>query len=129
MEILALDALLNSNEVATFATSSLTVGSHTITASYSGDTNFSGSSSSPMTQTVGTPLEVTSFTPTATGFVATFDSSLMLVTVSGGVTMPVLHLYDNGFGNLGAPDVTVVGSSMGSVVGSLVVSTPTATRQ
>ena len=88
-------ALLNSNEVATFATSSLTVGSHTITASYSGDTNFSGSSSSPMTQTVGTPLEVTSFTPTATGFIATFSSSLLLVTESGGDTIPILHLYDD----------------------------------
>ena len=115
---------LNSSGVATFTTSSLTSGTHAITATYSGDTNFSGGTSSPMTQTVGAALEVTSFTPTATGFMATFNSSLLLVTESGGVTVPVLHLYDNAFGYLGAPDVTVVGSSTGPVVGSLVVSTP-----
>ena len=42
---------------ATIADATLSKGTHTITATYSGDTNFSGSTSSPMTQTVGTPLE------------------------------------------------------------------------
>jgi len=37
---------------ATFTTSSLAVGSHSITASYAGDTNFSGSTSAVLTQTV-----------------------------------------------------------------------------
>ena len=64
----------------------LSRGIHTITAIYSGDTNFSGSTSSPMTQTVvSTPLQVTSFTPTATGFVATFNRSLKLAIGPGGM--------------------------------------------
>jgi sugar lactone lactonase YvrE len=38
--------------VATLITSSLAVGSHAITAVYSGDTNFAGSTSSPLTQSI-----------------------------------------------------------------------------
>ena len=71
-----------------------------------------------------TTLLVTSFTPTATGFVATFNGSLEVVSGSGSTATPVLHLYDDATGSLGAADVTVVGSSTGPVVGSLVVDTP-----
>jgi hypothetical protein len=39
---------------ASFSTSSLSVGSHTITATYGGDTNVAGSTSSSITQTVNT---------------------------------------------------------------------------
>jgi hypothetical protein len=38
---------------ATFTTSTLAAGSHTITAAYGGDTNFAGSTSAGLTQTVG----------------------------------------------------------------------------
>ena len=113
-----------SSGTAMYTTSSLAGGTQAISAVYSGDANFSGSSYA-LTQTVGSALEVTSFTPTATGFVATFNRSLEVVSGSGASATPVLHLYDNSFGFLGAPDVTVVGSSTGPVVGSLVVSTPT----
>ena len=41
-----------SNGTATYSTSALSVGSHAITAIYSGDTNFAGSASSALTQTV-----------------------------------------------------------------------------
>ena len=41
-----------SGGVATFATSALAIGSHTITAVYGGDTNFTTSTSSSLTQTV-----------------------------------------------------------------------------
>jgi hypothetical protein len=40
------------NGVATYTTSSLAVGSHTITAVYSGDSNYSGSTSTPLIQIV-----------------------------------------------------------------------------
>src|SRR5205823_3960304 len=43
---------LNGSGQATFTISTLAVGSHSITASYAGDANFSGSTSSPLTQTV-----------------------------------------------------------------------------
>ena len=40
--------------------STLSVGSHTVTASYNGDTNFAGSNSAPLTQTVKQALKSTS---------------------------------------------------------------------
>src|SRR5206468_4232089 len=43
---------LNSSGQAMFTTSTLAVGPHSITASYGGDATFSGSTSSPLTQTV-----------------------------------------------------------------------------
>ena len=43
---------LNGSGVATFSTSALAAGSHVITAEYVGDTNFSGSTSPPLTQEV-----------------------------------------------------------------------------
>ena len=43
------------NGVASFGDTSLTVGSHTIVATYSGSTNFSGSTSAPFVQVVNAP--------------------------------------------------------------------------
>ena len=96
----------------------LTAGTHTLSVTFdpTDTTDYTSATGtvSLSVSSVGTSLEVTSFTPTATGFIATFNKSLMLTTTaSGGVTVPVLHLYDNAFGFLGAPDVTVVGSSTG----------------
>jgi hypothetical protein len=44
-----------SNGIASFTTSSLTAGTHSITAVYGGDGNFNGSSSSPLNQVVTDP--------------------------------------------------------------------------
>jgi len=44
---------LNSNGTASFTTAALAVGNHSITAVYSGDSNFSGSTSATVAQTVG----------------------------------------------------------------------------
>jgi len=41
------------NGVTSFSTNSLSIGTHTITAQYGGDMNFQGSTSAPLTQTVG----------------------------------------------------------------------------
>ncbi|HEX7314759.1 MAG TPA: Ig-like domain repeat protein [Pyrinomonadaceae bacterium] len=46
---------LDGSGVATFSTSSLSAGSHIITAEYVGDTNFSGDTSDPLTQQVDAP--------------------------------------------------------------------------
>jgi len=43
---------LNASGQATFSTSSLSIGAHSITAAYGGDSNFTGSTSSPLTQNV-----------------------------------------------------------------------------
>ena len=61
--------------------------------------------------TVTPTLEVTSFTPTSTGFVADFNSPL---------NVSVLNLYDQG-GLFGLPDVVVTGEASGTIDGSLVV--------
>lgn len=45
---------LNSSRQATFSTSSLSAGTHSITATYGGDTNFTGSTSAVVTQIVNT---------------------------------------------------------------------------
>jgi hypothetical protein len=50
-------AMVNPNGVATLTTSGLSVGNHTITAIYSGDTNATGSTSTAVSQVVGTPSE------------------------------------------------------------------------
>lgn len=98
---------LNASGVATFSTSLLSVGTHSITAAYGSNTNFAGSTSSPFVQTVnkaGTSTALTSnlnparssqtitFTATvtpssATGTVMFSDGSTQLaqVSVSGGV--------------------------------------------
>jgi hypothetical protein len=96
---------------ASLTTSALTVGTHLITASYSGDANFTGSTSAAVTQTVssgtvnktptttaltsnpnpsksGTPVTFTATVsaPSATGSVQFFDGSTSLGTMllSGG---------------------------------------------
>ena len=46
-------SLLGGHEVATFTTSTLSVGVHSITAVYGGDSNFANSTSSPMTESIG----------------------------------------------------------------------------
>jgi hypothetical protein len=94
-----------SGGTATFTTSSLAAGTHSITAMYSGDANFSGSTSPALTQTVGKVASSTSvvssknpsifgtavtFTATvtssATGTVAFSDGAALLgsVALSGG---------------------------------------------
>jgi uncharacterized delta-60 repeat protein len=60
--------------------------------------------------TAGT-FQVTSFTPTASGFDATFNDPVNLST---------LHIYGSAGGLGNVPDVTVVGASTGLVHGSLV---------
>jgi hypothetical protein len=93
---------LDASGVATLSISSLAVGTHAITALYSGDSSHNGSTSSALSQTVnnaGTTTTLTSnpnpsrsgraviFTatvssPTATGTVQFFDGSALLGTVS-----------------------------------------------
>lgn len=54
-----------SGGTASFTTSALTVGTHTITAQYSGDSNFNPSTSNPVDQVVS-PAPTATFTPTET---------------------------------------------------------------
>jgi hypothetical protein len=72
--------VLNTSGTASFITSSLAQGTHSITAKYSGDSNFTSSTSSPISITIGNVspniavspqngmIGVTSFTKSGTGF-------------------------------------------------------------
>jgi len=55
---------LNASAQATYSTSLLSTGSHSITAVYGGDTNFAGSTSTALMQTVNPPSFTVSFNPT-----------------------------------------------------------------
>jgi hypothetical protein len=81
-----------SGGVATYSTAGLTVGSHTITASYSGDTNFLGSTSSTLGQEVTATGNITTSTsltvpPLGIGFHQRLPAVFSVaVTASNGAT-------------------------------------------
>ena len=56
-----------SGNVATFTTSTLSVGTHSITAVYSGDSNFAGSTSAPLSQVVNPSAQLVSISVTPAG--------------------------------------------------------------
>ncbi len=86
---------LNGGGQATFATSSLTAGSHPITAAYGGDSNFAAGTSAPLTQTVGGTSSATTLTssvnPSAFGQSVTFTAT---VTGSGGTPTGTVTFKD-----------------------------------
>jgi hypothetical protein len=53
---------LNSSESAAFNTSSLAIGSHSITAAYTGDANFAASTSAPISVTISAPAKIATTT-------------------------------------------------------------------
>jgi hypothetical protein len=85
---------LNNSSVANFSTTSLAAGTHTITASYSGDSNFSASTSSIVTVTVAAPpaLAASTTTLSASASTATTGQSITLTATvkppSGDATIP-----------------------------------------
>ncbi len=79
-----------SGGVATFSTSALAVGGHSITAVYSGDANFSGSTSAPLTQTVNKTASTTTLTsslnPSNAGQSVSFTATVAPTSATGTVT-------------------------------------------
>lgn len=79
---------LNSSGVATFTTSALTGGTHSITAVYGGDSNFQPATSTALTQTVNvaaTTINVTS-TPNPSVYDQTVTFTISVAGVTGGTT-------------------------------------------
>src|SRR5207253_3176103 len=84
---------LDVNGNATFTTSTLTVGNHTITASYAGNSNFNASASSALVQTVNPAQTTTTVTsslnpstfPQSVTFTATVTSAVSS-SITGTVT-------------------------------------------
>ena len=101
-----------SGGLATFITSGLTAGSHTITAEYAGDANYAGSTSGAVAQTVNQASSSTTLSSTANpstyGTSVTFTAT---VTGSAGTpTGPVQFVVDGS--NYGSPVTLVNGSAI-----------------
>src|SRR5262249_26284707 len=88
---------------ANFSTSSLAVGKHFITVSYAGDSNFNGSTSSAITQTVNkgnTSTAVSSsVNPSVSGQTVTFTAT---VTAASGGTPTGTVTFNDGGTSIGA---------------------------
>ena len=85
-------ALVNNAGIATYTTSSLPVGSNSITANYGGDVNFSGSISTPVTVAVTSVSPVIAVTPsTGTIGVTSFSKSGAGFTPNGTITQRVTY--------------------------------------
>ena len=69
--------------VATFSTSTLTAGSHSITAVYSGDSSYNGATSAALTQTVTKATPTVTTWPTASSL--TYGQTLSTAILSGGI--------------------------------------------
>ncbi len=72
---------LTASAQATYSTSSLSTGSHSITSVYGGDANFAGSTSAALTQTVTGPSFSVSFSPTSVS-VSPGQSGTTTITVT-----------------------------------------------
>jgi predicted secreted protein len=81
---------LNGSGQATFTTSALSVGTHSITATYNGDANNASSTSAPLSQVVGqAPTTIalqSSVNPSMLGQAVTFTATVTGTSVTGTVT-------------------------------------------
>src|SRR5207245_2355404 len=97
---------------ASFNTSSLTVGTHTVAGSYSGDTNFSASASAAITQTVtkasSTIAVVASANPTVWGQGVTFTAT---VTSSGPGNPTGVVTFSDGSASIGQGTLSTSGGT------------------
>ncbi len=100
-----------SSGVATFTTTSLPVGSNSITAVYGGDTDFTGSTSGALTQTVSQSATTTKLTKNTTtsihsGQSVTFTATLAAVSPGAGTPTGIVTFYDNTSTMLGTGTLT-----------------------
>src|SRR5213078_4757873 len=95
---------LDATGKATFATSSLSVGSHSITAVYGGDSNFKAAVSTAVVQVVNIAATTTAVTssvnPSVTGQTVTFTATVSTTAPGAGVAGGTIQFKD-GAGNLG----------------------------
>lgn len=98
---------LDGSGIATFSTSNLSVGVHTITAVYAGTTNFSGSSSPTINQVVNqantTTSIISSLNPSTFGQTVTFNATVSANVPSTGIPTGFVNFMDG---------VTVIATSM-----------------
>jgi hypothetical protein len=106
---------------ATCATSALTAGTHTITAVYSGDSNFTTSTSASLTQTV---LTTTTTSVTSSANPSVFGQSVQYTaTVAGGPAVTGTITFKDGGSNIaGCVAVVVTAGSASCIVSPTVAS-------
>jgi hypothetical protein len=89
---------LDGSGVATFTTAALSVGSHSITADYSGDSNFDGSVSAALGQAVNqdptTTALTSSFSPSVYGQSVTFTATVAASAPGAGTPTGTVTFYD-----------------------------------
>jgi hypothetical protein len=103
---------VNAGGVAAYTTSSLAVGTHTITAVYGGDANDAGSTSSAVTETVTAYATQTSLVASATSMNTDQELTLLTTTTSssGGAATGTIT-YMNGTTTLGTATVGANGAA------------------
>ena len=113
---------LNSNGIATFTTSTLSVGTHSITAVYSGDSNFAQSTSSPLIQTIVSSLpetiELVGGNNQSSVYGTGFAQALSVVVMrAGGIPAAGVTVTFTGAGlNFSSGSVTTNSSGIASVM-------------
>ncbi len=107
---------LDGSAQATLGVGNLPVGSRSITATYVGDTNYSGSTSSPITQTVNQASTTTalgsSVNPSVFGQSVTFTATVTVVAPGGGTATGTVEFFD-GATSLGTDSLD--GSGLASI--------------
>jgi thermitase len=102
----ALGVATSSGGIAAWSTASLAAGSHSITATYSGDSKFNGSSSGAVTQNVtvakASPPSISSLTASPSA-ITQGQSSTLSWNVSGATTISI----NNGVGTVSGSSVSV----------------------
>jgi hypothetical protein len=106
-----------SARVATCATAALTVGSHSVTAVYSGNSTYATSTSAPVVQVVGTGTTTTalvsSANPSVSGQTITYTATVIAVAPAAGTRTGTLDFQDGGVdvAGCGAKAVAAAGTA------------------
>ena len=111
--------VVNASGVATFSTSSLAAGAHSITAYYAGDANFTASTSPVITQTVNKAATTTTLTssanPSVFGAAVTFSATVSAVSPGAGMRTGTVTFMDGastlGSGSVNASSVATFSTS------------------
>jgi Bacterial Ig-like domain (group 3)/Fibronectin type III domain/Putative Ig domain len=102
-----------SGGVATYATSSLATGTHSIVATYGGDGNFNGSTSNTVAQTVNQATQAT-LVASATPSTIVNGNTSTLSTTGGSGTGAVTYTVVTGSTNCSVSGTTLTGTALGT---------------